>query len=266
MPLVMTSGNRSDEPIAFEDDDARQRLAGIADLFLTHDRPIHLRCDDSVTRVVAGAELPLRRSRGYAPMPLPLPMPVPPADPGAGRPVEGDLRPRPGPARVPEPSPRRPRPLRGRIAPTSRRSGITSDCSRLRPELLVHDLHPDYASTRYASAARRVHSPARGPASPRPHRELHGRQRPRRAGHRRGLRRHRLRHRRRDLGRRVPARRLPGIPPRGPPALRRHARAAIRRSASPGGWRRPTSIDAGGIRRILARSRARGGSGDRTSA
>ena len=70
-PLVMTSGNRSDEPIAYEDADARARLAGIADLFLTHDRPIHLRCDDSVTRRVAGAELPLRRSRGEAPRPSP---------------------------------------------------------------------------------------------------------------------------------------------------------------------------------------------------
>ena len=75
--LVMTSGNASDEPIAYEDEDAVARLAGIADLFLTHDRPIHLRCDDSVTRIVAGTELPVRRSRGYAPSPLELPVPCP---------------------------------------------------------------------------------------------------------------------------------------------------------------------------------------------
>ncbi|HEU4980793.1 MAG TPA: Sua5/YciO/YrdC/YwlC family protein, partial [Solirubrobacterales bacterium] len=68
--LVMTSGNRSDEPIAFADDDARDRLGAIADAFLTHDRPIHRRCEDSV--LTAG--FPIRRSRGFAPDSLPLPL------------------------------------------------------------------------------------------------------------------------------------------------------------------------------------------------
>lgn len=77
VPLVMTSGNRSDEPIAYEDDDVLARLGTIADIFLCHNRPIQVRCDDSVTRIVAGAELPLRRSRGCAPQPLRLPCQAP---------------------------------------------------------------------------------------------------------------------------------------------------------------------------------------------
>ena len=65
--LVMTSANVSDEPIAYEDADARERLDGIADLFLTHDRPIHMRTDDSVVRSTGRGPLLMRRSRGYVP-------------------------------------------------------------------------------------------------------------------------------------------------------------------------------------------------------
>lgn len=73
---VMTSGNTSDEPIAYQDDDARRRLAGIADFFLVHDREIYRRCDDSVARVFRGAPLLLRRSRGYTPAPLIMDRPL----------------------------------------------------------------------------------------------------------------------------------------------------------------------------------------------
>jgi len=71
--LVMTSGNISDEPIAYRDEDALNRLGGIADAFLAHDREIRHRCDDSVTRVFREREYLLRRSRGYAPAPFRLP-------------------------------------------------------------------------------------------------------------------------------------------------------------------------------------------------
>lgn len=68
--LVMTSGNLSDEPIVYRDDDALDRLLPLVDAMLTHNRPIHMRCDDSIVRVVAGAVQPLRRARGYVPQPI----------------------------------------------------------------------------------------------------------------------------------------------------------------------------------------------------
>jgi hydrogenase maturation protein HypF len=74
--LVLTSANRSDEPICFTDGDVAQRLWGadgpgeLCDALLDHDRPIHVPCDDSVVRVVDGRELPIRRSRGFAPLPI----------------------------------------------------------------------------------------------------------------------------------------------------------------------------------------------------
>lgn len=148
-PLVMTSGNRSDEPIAYEDDDARERLSGIADLILSSDRPIHLRCDDSVTRVVAGAELPLRRSRGDAPQPLEMPLALRVPTLAVGGQLKSTFA------------------LgRGRHAFLSHHLGDLDHYEAyrafvsavghyetlfaFRPERIVHDLHPDYASTRFA--------------------------------------------------------------------------------------------------------------------
>ena len=149
IPLVMTSGNRSDEPIAYEDDEALERLADVADLFLTHDRPIHVRCDDSVTRIVGGLELPLRRSRGYAPQPITLPVECPSPILAVGGQFKGAFA------------------LgRGRHAILSHHLGdldhydayrafvkdvvLYQQLFGVQPERLVHDLHPDYAATRYA--------------------------------------------------------------------------------------------------------------------
>src|SRR2546423_8643588 len=69
-PMVLTSGNVSDEPIVYRDGEARDTLKDIADAFLTHDRAIHVRTDDSVARSFRGRPMLLRRSRGYVPQPL----------------------------------------------------------------------------------------------------------------------------------------------------------------------------------------------------
>jgi hydrogenase maturation protein HypF len=149
IPLVMTSGNRSDEPIAYEDNDARQRLAGIADGFLGHDRPIQRRCDDSVTRVVAGAEVPLRRSRGYTPLPVRLPRPCPCPILALGGELKatfalgqenrailshhlGDLD--------------HYEAYRAFAEGIDHYTGLFA----VEPALIVHDLHPGYASTQFA--------------------------------------------------------------------------------------------------------------------
>ncbi len=75
-PVVATSGNLSDEPICIDEREAVERLGGIADWFLVHNRPIVRHVDDSIVRIVAGREMVLRRARGYAPLPLPVPQPA----------------------------------------------------------------------------------------------------------------------------------------------------------------------------------------------
>ena len=77
VPVVATSGNRADETICTDENEALSRLSGIADLILIHDRPIERHVDDSIVRVMMGRELVLRRARGYAPLPVHLNTPIP---------------------------------------------------------------------------------------------------------------------------------------------------------------------------------------------
>ena len=144
-PLVMTSGNVSDEPIAYEDEDAVSRLEGIADLFVMHDRPIHIRTDDSVVR----GRVLLRRSRGYVPDSVPLPV-------EAARPIAAYGAELKSTFCV----------AKGSRAWVSHHIGDLENWETLRsfrdgiehferlfavePEVVAHDLHPDYLSTKDA--------------------------------------------------------------------------------------------------------------------
>jgi len=146
--LVMTSGNLSGEPIVIDDDVAVERLAPMADAWLRHDRAIRVPCDDSVSRHVAGAELPIRRSRGYAPLPVALPFDVPPMV-AAGADLKNTCA-----------------VASGRYAWLSQHIGDMDDLSTVealtrtekhlaeltgvRPEIVVADLHPGYRSSEWA--------------------------------------------------------------------------------------------------------------------
>ena len=142
--LVMTSGNVSDEPIAYVDDEARERLAPIADLFLVHDRPIHMRTDDSVVR----AGRPLRRSRGFVPDAAALPVSAPPLLACGAELKSAFCLARGGRAWVGHHI----GDLRTWETLRSFREGIAhfERLFEVTPQVVAHDLHPDYLATRYA--------------------------------------------------------------------------------------------------------------------
>jgi len=148
-PLVMTSGNLSDEPIATDNAEALDRLSSIADAFLLHDRAILSRYDDSVVRVVGDIVEPVRRSRGYAPFPLTLPFETDTDILAAGPEQKNTFT-----------------LLTGRYAFVSQHIGDLENAEtlasyedtidlyerlfRISPELIAHDLHPEYLSTKWA--------------------------------------------------------------------------------------------------------------------
>jgi hydrogenase maturation protein HypF len=148
-PIVLTSGNISDEPIAYHDDDARDRLAAIADAFLTHDRAIHIRTDDSVARTLRGRPMLIRRSRGYVPEPIATASAFPRPVLACGAELKNTFC-----------------LARGRHAFVSHHIGDLENAETLRsftegiahfgrlfdiePEVVAHDLHPEYLSTKYA--------------------------------------------------------------------------------------------------------------------
>jgi hydrogenase maturation protein HypF len=148
-PLVMTSGNLSEEPIATDLDEARKRLGGIADAFLMHNREIVARYDDSVVRVVDEHPVFLRRARGYAPLPIDVPIATPRPLLAVGPQMKNTFT-----------------LLHGRRAYVSQHIGDLENLETLEhfraarerfetlfhitPAVVVSDLHPGYLSTRLA--------------------------------------------------------------------------------------------------------------------
>jgi hydrogenase maturation protein HypF len=146
--LVLTSGNRSDEPIVTDNAEARERLGDIADYFLLHDRDIYLRCDDSVMRAFNHEPKPIRRSRGFVPVPVFLREDLP-AVLAVGAELKNTIC-----------------LVRGREAFVSQHIGDLENLETQRsfeqtighlqrilhvePQLIAHDLHPDYLSTQWA--------------------------------------------------------------------------------------------------------------------
>lgn len=153
VPLVMTSGNRSDEPIAFTDTDALARLAAVADRFCVHDRPIHTRTDDSVVRALAPAvraePLMMRRSRGWVPRAIGLPVAAPAPILGCGAELKSTFCLARDRSAFPS---HHIGDLKNFETLTSYRDGVDhlERLLELRPQIVAHDSHPDYLSTTYA--------------------------------------------------------------------------------------------------------------------
>ncbi|MBJ6800031.1 carbamoyltransferase HypF [Geomonas propionica] len=147
-PLVMTSGNLSDEPIAYRDDEALRMLSGIADLFLTNDREIHTRTDDSVIRLYRGEPLFLRRSRGYVPRALALP-----AEQASVLALGAELKATLCLTRGAQGFMSQ---HIGDLKNAATMASLEESAAHLQrlleisPEVVAHDLHPDYLSTVYA--------------------------------------------------------------------------------------------------------------------
>jgi hydrogenase maturation protein HypF len=150
-PVVATSGNLAEEPICTDEREALQRLAGIADLFLVHDRPILRHVDDSIAREVCGRELLLRRARGFAPLPVEVESPRP-ALLAVGAHQKNTIAAAVGPQvfisqHIGD--------LETEGAQAAMRAVIDAfeRLYEFAPAAVACDLHPGYASSQYASAS-----------------------------------------------------------------------------------------------------------------
>jgi hydrogenase maturation protein HypF len=157
-PLVVTSGNRGDQPIIIDDDEARAVLGPLTDGVLAHDRPIVARYDDSVRRIVTGRPLSVRRARGQAPAPLPLPVPVTEPVLALGAQLKHTATLALGDRAILGPH-------TGDLGDADTFAAFTDGLARLctihdaDPRFVAHDLHPRYLSTRHArrwAPARRI--------------------------------------------------------------------------------------------------------------